>query len=349
MRGLRWMPWLLLGASMSATAAEAPTMQGCALLKDDQARLRCFDTVSGRLPTEVTPVPEGPRGAGGGALESAIDRVTEPVREPPSLLTRQWQLIAQTDRGPFVITPYRPTYLLALSYNFQPNEAPFDTQIGEPGAMDPAEVKFQISFKTKIWPDPFSRKNDLWFGYTQVAYWQAYNWDVSAPFRETNHEPEFIFSRRVDRRLGGLNIRVLTASFNHQSNGRSEPLSRSWNRLIGGVLLDRGTDFALSMRAWWRIPESDDEDDNPDIEDYVGRGELWLHYRRAEQTYSVMVRNNLRLDDNRSAVQVDWTRPIGSSPFQGYVQYFWGYGDGLIDYDHISHRLSIGVMLYGWL
>jgi phospholipase A1 len=236
-----------------------------------------------------------------------------------------------------------------LSYNFRCNQAPFETQIGEGASMDPTEVKFQISFKTKIWPALFSRKSDLWFGYTQVAYWQAYNWDVSAPFRETNYEPELIYSRRVDRRLGGLNIRLLTASFSHQSNGRSEPLSRSWNRLIGGILLDRGTDFALALRGWWRIPESGSQDDNPDIEDYVGRGELWLHYRHEQQTYSLMVRNNLRLDDNRSAVQLDWTRSIGSSPFQGYVQYFWGYGDGLIDYDHISHRLSVGVMLYSWL
>ncbi len=39
--------------------------------------------------------------------------------------------------------------------------------------------------------------------------------------------------------------------------------------------LDRD-DWALMLRPWWRIPESRDVDDNPDIEDYIGRGDVQL-------------------------------------------------------------------------
>ena len=57
----------------------------------------------------------------------------------------------------------------------------------------------------------------------------------------------------------------------HQSNGQTEPLSRSWNRvyLTGGF--NHG-DLGLTVRAEKRLDDSDD--DNPDIVRYVGNAEV---------------------------------------------------------------------------
>ena len=144
-----------------------------------------------------------------------------------------------------------------------------------------------------------------------------------------------------------MNGRVITLELDHQSNGRSEPLSRSWNRVIGGTLLERGN-LALWIRAWYRIPESADQDDNPDILDYMGHGDVVVAYKHGAQTYSLMLRNNLRKDNNRGAVQLDWSFPMTQS-LRGYVQYFNGYGESLIDYNHSSNRLGVGLMLTDWL
>ncbi len=54
---------------------------------------------------------------------------------------------------------------------------------------------------------------------------------------------------------------------------RDVPQSRSWNRVIGQFGFDR-PGWTVLVRAWWRIHEDRASDDNPDIEDFVGRGEL---------------------------------------------------------------------------
>ncbi len=135
-------------------------------------------------------------------------------------------------------------------------------------------------------------------------------------------------------------------SLNHQSNGRAEPLSRSWNRIMLDFILERD-DFYLSFKPWWRIPESGGADDNPDIKDYMGNFELRALQLYRDHTFGIMLRNNLQ-SDNRGAIQLDYTFPI-KERLNGYVQIFNGYGESLIDYNHYSNRIGIGIMLTNWL
>ncbi|MCA1804800.1 MAG: phospholipase A [Xanthomonadaceae bacterium] len=188
---------------------------------------------------------------------------------------------------------------------------------------------------------------DLYFAYTQQAWWQMYNRDDSSPFREVNHEPELGVILRPDLSLLGMQMRQLRLGVVHHSNGRDEPLSRSWNRIFSTVILDRG-DFATALRVWYRIPESDARDDNPDITDFYGNFEWYGFYKWRRNTLGIMVRNNLQRNDNRGALQVDWSYPL-SERLKFYMQYFNGYGESLIDYDHSTHRLGVGLMLTDWL
>lgn len=342
-------------------AAEAPVvpppMASCSVLTEDAARLKCYDTVAGRTPTQkvdsAAPVAAEPAQEGrgeNGAMAAAWEAATPvPAEEPPSPLAERWQLVAQTDRGPFVITPYRPTYILPLSYVGRRNTEPFQATFGADEPYDSIEAKFQLSFMTKLWPELLDPRGDLWFAYTQQSFWQAYNGDASAPFRETNYEPELIYSWKTNVKAFGLNSRLLNVSLDHQSNGRDDPVSRSWNRVVASALFDQGDDFALGLKGWWRLPEDAEDDDNPDIEDYVGRAELWTFWTAGRNHYAVMLRNNLDFGDPRGALQLDWSIPLGHSPVRGYVQYFYGYGDGLIDYDFIANRLSLGFLLTDWM
>lgn len=265
--------------------------------------------------------------------------------ESGSAIDRRMELEWALHNNPFSIIPYRPSYLLPLAYNANPNEQPY-TDAGSDLLPEDNEVKFQFSFRVPLVEGVFFGKGFLSFGYTQQSYWQAYNGRSSSPFRENNYEPELIFAFPIDEKALGMRWRLAGLSFNHQSNGRSDPLSRSWNRVMLELIAERGN-FYASLKPWWRIPESRSDDDNRDIEKYLGNFELRMLQKYENHTFGVMLRNNLQ-SENRGAIQLDYTFPIGDR-LRGYLQIFNGYGESLIDYDHYNNRIGIGIMLTNWL
>jgi phospholipase A1/A2 len=248
----------------------------------------------------------------------------------------------------WVIEPHRPSYVLPVSYIEKPSENLVD-KIPDGKELQEVEIKFQFSFRLSIAQDLMGENGDLFFAYTQVSVWQAYNFDNSAPFRDTNYEPEFFLAFDTDYDLLGLHGRLLSLGAAHQSNGRgSEDLSRSWNRLYANVVMDRGN-FVCSIKPWWRIPEDDETDNNPDIEDYLGYGEFRAAYKWKEHVFATLLRNNLKFpDENRSAVELDWSFPL-TKQVKGFVQYFYGYGETLLDYNEIDQRVGLGFLLADWL
>jgi phospholipase A1 len=250
----------------------------------------------------------------------------------------------ETRTSNFVIEPHRPNYILPLTYNKSVNREPYGP---EGDKLEPVEIKFQISFKASVADDLFGKDGDLYFAYTQLSFWQAYNRDISAPFRETNYEPELFLRFDTDVPVLGLRNRLLTFGIVHQSNGRTEPLSRSWNRVYAEFVIDKGN-FALSLKPWYRFKEPAETDDNPDIERYLGPGEIRMFYEWKKYVAGVMLRCNLRPDNLYGAVQLEGSFPL-TKKLKGYVQYFYGYGETLIDYNARTNRIGIGVLLTDWL
>ncbi len=330
-----------------ALADTASRIAECTSIKDDAERLRCYDRAAGRKTGEVpsrqdrvikmeTPV----------STDETAVVMKETVPAPTgSVMSRQWDLDEKSRQRRFPIRAYRPNYILPITYNTSPNlDQGLDV---DPNAKaQNAEVKFQISFKVKLWEDILGKDMDLWFAYTQLAFWQLYNKDFSAPFRETNYEPELLLNFRTNYELLGLKGRFINVGLNHQSNGRSQPLSRSWNRIVANFGFERGM-FNLLLKTWYRIPETAKDDDNPDIDRYLGYGEIWGYYYWNKNRFGVMLRNNLRPSDNKGAVQLEWAFPL-IEHVSGYIQYFNGYGESLIDYNKSVNRFGIGFMLMDW-
>lgn len=284
---------------------------------------------------------------------ACYDRLADAGRKAPttSLLGRAWEL-DPGERGRILeLRPYKPVFLLPAFHASQANRHPSSPAPGHTAAagadIDNTEAKYQISLKSKLAENLFGDNGDLWFGYTQSSRWQVYNSDTSRPFRETNYEPEAMLLWRTDTPLGGWRMRYLGLGFNHQSNGRSLPLSRSWNRIIAAVALEK-EDWTLTLRPWWRIHEGLAQDDNPDIENYVGRAELQLVHRLDRQQFALLLRHSLRGGDNgRGAIQLDYAFPIAGG-LRGHLQWFSGYGESLIDYNHRANYYGLGLSLLEW-
>ena len=312
----------------------ASSLRECAALEEAMSRLACYDAVAAEQ--EALEVKE----------EQQLGETAAPEEDAPSAVELRMKQSRVMRHNWFAMTPYRPNYFLPVSYNRSPNREQYEN--GRDGVdMDRAEAKFQFSLEFDVWRSVLGQDMDLYFGYTQQAWWQLYNRDNSSPFREVNHEPELGLILRPEVGFLGLQMRQLRFGVVHHSNGRDGDMSRSWNRVFSTMILDRG-DFATALRVWYRIPESDSRDDNPDITDFYGNFEWYGFYKWRRNTLGIMVRNNLQRNDNRGALQVDWSYPL-SERLKFYMQYFNGYGESLIDYDHSTHRLGVGLMLTDWL
>ena len=268
---------------------------------------------------------------------------SETNKNEPSALDRRIKIERATRFQSFVMTPHKPNYILPIAYNYKPKNAPVDVLLD--GELDNTEVKFQLSMKFPILDNLFDGQGSLQFAYTNLSFWQAYNKNVSSPFRETVHEPEIFLIFENDWKFLGFKNRLVQLGAVHQSNGRSGDQSRSWNRVYADFIFQHGN-YYLSLKPWYRI-ERTRSDDNPDIEKYMGHGEIRAVYAGGKHTLSIMLRNNFH-GPNYGALEMNWSFPM-SRRVKWFVQYFNGYGESLIDYNTHTNRLGIGIAFTDWL
>ena len=335
----------------------------CVALQSNADRLACYDALFKVPTTDVQPLVSEREAAL--SLSSETDSFADKIKNNvvaveaatftpnTSLLDSRWELSPESKLGTWQVRAYQPVYVLPAFWTSKKHEQPTSgnpqnvISPDEAMPLDSTEMKYQLSLKTKAFENIFGNNGDLWVGYTQSSRWQMYNSDESRPFRETNYEPEASLMFRTNYEMFGLNGRLLGLTFNHQSNGRSDPWSRSWNRVIVNVGFER-ENFAMIVRPWFRISENAEDDNNPDIENYIGRGDLTAFYRYKDQDFSLMLRHSLKGgDDSRGAAQFDWNFPI-SGRLRGKFQLFHGYGESLIDYNHKATYVGLGVSLLDW-
>ena len=270
--------------------------------------------------------------------------------QQPAVVDQRLKQDKQNVLQPFTIMAHRPNYFLMGAYNSDGYNAElFQDQFDDPTLeFDDTEVQFQLSIKVPLAVNIFDTF-DVYAAYTNRSFWQLYNSDLSAPFRETNHEPEAWVQFTPGWEILGFRNSANSFGFVHQSNGRGGVLSRSWNRVYASFIFERGN-FALGFKPWIRISEDAEDDDNPDITDYLGHYELRAGYKWREHIFSAMSRNNLESGFDRGAVELGWSFPLWNYPYlKGYIQYFRGYGESLIDYDQRVNRIGIGISLTDWL
>lgn len=331
---VRGLLWIVLGHNLHA---QADILANCAAITDGALRLECFDALAASADKAAKAPPLGLAAPG----EEADAPLIGPLDLAGEELLLGMRLAQETTLAgnAWVITPHQRNYLLPITYSDNLNRDAW--ALLEPDeAMDRIEAKFQISLKTIAWENILGEGSNLWVAYTQRNWWQLYN--ESSPFRETNYQPEVFLTFANDFRFWGFTNTIFGGGFKHESNGKGGELSRSWNRITAMAAFERRR-MAINVRTWYRIPEGDSDDDNPDIERYMGYGDIAGIWKWRDHEFGVRLRNNLR-NESRGAVELEWTFPINRR-FKGYIQYFNGYGESLIDYNQSNSRIGVGLSM----
>ena len=365
-----------VAAALPAAAVANDAALQCTLLQDNALRLACYDKVfAAQLPPEQ-PLPEheadgkpqldvvqSVRQSIGNKEATLVFDTPEGQAEPSqeladaaaayTPLSQMYDLDANDPHGILTVREHNPMYLMPVWYNSSPNYAPSSPTRGAASQerfsdQKRIETKMQVSFKSKIAEDLFKSRADLWFGYTQKSDWQIYNQGRrSAPFRNTDYEPEIFITQPVKSQLPwGGRLRMLGVGFAHQSNGQSRPESRSWNKVYAMAGMEWGK-LTVIPRVWMRLFDSSGEDnDNPDLTKYLGYGDVKLQYRLNDKhNFSTTLRYNPK--SGYGAAEAAYTFPI-KGKLQGVVRGFHGYGESLIDYNHKQSGIGFGLMFNGW-
>lgn len=240
------------------------------------------------------------------------------------------------------LEPHRPIYVLH-SWLLE--------RAGTQAGYDNQEVLLQFSFRKRM-------VRNLYFAYTQKSFWQLYDKERSRPIRETDYNPEFFLD--YPDTLGLKLLRV--GLWEHESNGgdtvfdaAGNPVNRSrtWNRLY--LWLERPVlrdDLTLAAKLWVVTDQKNSDfgsfgQDNPDIQEYLGSGELYGRWGGRDLGAALMLRHGWR--PGTGTWRLDgwwsWNRLTGGSgsTVSLYFQVFSGFGDSLIDYNRKLSRVSLGV------
>lgn len=228
------------------------------------------------------------------------------------------------------IHAYHDNYVLPYYYTSSPDQAVYAGTTPEGQQVMGSEFKGQLSLYVPIaqW-DRFS----LNAAYTQKSFWQMYA--KSQWFRETNYNPQIFLTYNFNKNLS------LDVGLDHESNGRGADMERSWNRAFTTVNY-KVSNFTLESEIWYVVTKNealDPREPGVQMEEYLGNEKITAGYEMGNFLTKLSIENIEH--PNHTSFTVSEAYKI-SDDLAVYGQYFYGYGQSLIEYNHLTQGVGIG-------
>ncbi|HPX88454.1 MAG TPA: phospholipase A [Methylophilaceae bacterium] len=312
-------------------------------------RLSCFDRI--QLTADA--------GQAGTPKKTDSEDCKNASDKPCRYLDRKWRLSSSESKDLTDLETHGLNYLVVTKTSNPNHIASSPRHLdGVDRNLDNQDLKFQVSFKTELMRSipfvrdlPYVDTSRIWTAYTQQSYWQVFDGKNSRPMREHNFSPEIILSLGLKSPNEGERQawlpRMANLGFIHESNGRSMPISRSWNRFYIESAWEINDNLSVSLKPWWRVYESGRNDDNPDIAKFIGYGDMKLHWDQLFKNVSanLLFRNNFR-SDNKAYTKLDLQyQPFDRDNIKLHLMLSDGYGESLIDYNHAQTVFGFGVSI----
>ncbi len=246
--------------------------------------------------------------------------------------------LLRENESTFDLYPYEENYFLFTATSGVNQEA-LSSESWIEDARD-REVKYQISLALPISRGFAGENSVLGVSYTQRSWWQVFNDDISSPFRESNYEPQLFLGWATNYAIAGWTLEEVEVGLSHQSNGRSNPASRGWNRGYLRLMAQKDN-WQVDLKPWFLIGETEPKN-NPDITKYLGYYRLKINYRLGNNIFAIQGHYNW--NTNYGGAELGWSYPISPNT-RFYAQLFNGYGESLIDYDYHQTRFGLGLIM----
>lgn len=201
-------------------------------------------------------------------------------------------------------------------------------------------VKFQLSISQRLTNATLPWDTYIYLFFTQKVFWEIF--ERSMPMSDLNFNPGIGWSKPFfvkDRYAGKM-----TLILEHESNGRDSIQSRSWNKvsLAGSAFV---TDW-LSVHAKYWIPIVDGEN-NKDILKYCGIFQMGFQFNTTNRKFTLgatfVKRQGWNMNWNTN-IQLGIRFNKDSNQYL-YIDYYNGYGEGLLEYNKFHQRLRIGLLI----
>lgn len=201
-------------------------------------------------------------------------------------------------------------------------------------------IKFQISVAQRLTKTVLPFDSYLYLFYTQKCFWNIL--EKSMPMTDLNFNPGIGVTKPLY--VKNNYIGKITLAIEHESNGRDSIQSRSWNKvsLSGNIWVDRC--LMIHGKAW--IPIIDGQN-NKDILHYNGIYQTGIQVVSPNQRFSGSVILTKRLGKflNYNTVIELAYRFIKEDNQYFFIQYYNGYGEGLLDYNKFHNQIRAGIVI----
>lgn len=248
------------------------------------------------------------------------------VLKPQRFYVSEEEVVKAVDKFP-AFGVYRDTYFIT--------GIPLNEQINR----KTADVTFQLSIRQRLTKSVLPYNTFAYLTFTQKSFWNLY--DKSSPFRDTNYNPGLGLGKSIfykGQLVGGVFVQLM-----HESNGKEEEESRSWNYISLSGKYFFNTRINISAEVW--IPYVDGEN-NRDLLDYRGLGNISANFVSDQQRWWFTVKVNPKKGFLSMNVDLSAGLKLSASANQYlFLRLFHGYGEGLLDYNKYTFNVRVGICI----
>lgn len=223
---------------------------------------------------------------------------------------------------------------------YKDNYFVFGPPIGQKITKANTNVKFQISIAQRITNSTLPWGTYLYLFYSQKVFWEVL--ENSMPMSDLNFNPGIGLAKPLfvrNRFIGKVFMLI-----EHESNGRDGAQSRSWNKISfgGNIMVD--PNIIVSGKFWIPII---DGGNNRDILNYCGIYQMGVQVMSNNHRFTGSVilskRRGWNLNFNTT---IEFAFRIWKRDNQYlFMQYYNGYGEGLLDYNKFHSQLRLGIVI----